>query len=109
MINQILSFSKKLISLPSTKDNPQILKKVLEVALEEVKDFTPPFAKGGVTIERFEKNGVPSALIYKEKERPERFKVILNAHLDVVSGKEEQFKPYEKDGKLYGRGATDMK
>lgn len=37
------------------------------------------------------------------------FKVILNAHLDVVPAKDELFKPYVKDGKLYGRGAYDMK
>ncbi len=70
MLRQIVDFSKKLISYPSTKDNPQMLKKVLEMALEEVKEFT---------IERFEKNGIPSALVYKEKERPKKFKVILNA------------------------------
>lgn len=35
--------------------------------------------------------------------------LILNGHLDVVSGKEKQFIPYEKDGKLYGRGSADMK
>ncbi len=30
-------------------------------------------------------------------------------HLDVVEAKPEQFKPYEKGDKLYGRGAIDMK
>lgn len=35
--------------------------------------------------------------------------LILNGHLDVVSGKHEQFVPWEADGKLYGRGAADMK
>jgi succinyl-diaminopimelate desuccinylase len=35
--------------------------------------------------------------------------LILNGHLDVVPGKEEQFTPFEEDGKLYGRGSADMK
>ena len=35
--------------------------------------------------------------------------LILNGHLDVVPGKTEQFIPYEKQGKLYGRGSADMK
>ncbi|MFC4410077.1 M20 family metallopeptidase [Chungangia koreensis] len=35
--------------------------------------------------------------------------IIFNGHVDVVSGNEEQFIPVERDGKLYGRGAADMK
>lgn len=36
-------------------------------------------------------------------------KIIFNGHLDVVNGDEEQFDPYEKDKKIYGRGSADMK
>ncbi len=36
-------------------------------------------------------------------------KVVLNGHLDVVPGKEEQFEPCEREGKIYGRGSSDMK
>jgi len=35
--------------------------------------------------------------------------LILNGHLDVVSGKESQFDPKEADGKIIGRGSADMK
>ncbi|MCE7791126.1 M20/M25/M40 family metallo-hydrolase [Salipaludibacillus sp. CUR1] len=35
--------------------------------------------------------------------------IVFNAHVDVVEGEEEQFRPFELDGKLYGRGAVDMK
>ncbi|KAF0820513.1 Acetylornithine deacetylase [Bacillus sp. ZZV12-4809] len=35
--------------------------------------------------------------------------VIFNGHVDVVSGKEEQFIPAEIRDKIYGRGAADMK
>lgn len=35
--------------------------------------------------------------------------VILNGHLDVVSGRSEQFNPYINGDKLYGRGTADMK
>jgi len=33
----------------------------------------------------------------------------LVTHLDVVAGKPEQFEPFEKDGRLYARGACDTK
>lgn len=100
MLNQILNLSKKLISIPSTKENPKELKKVLEVALKEVKEYK---------IERFEKDNIPSALVYNSKTRPKKFKIILNAHLDVVPGKSDQYRQVEKDGKLYARGSSDMK
>lgn len=35
--------------------------------------------------------------------------IIFNGHVDVVSGKREQFNPIKREGKLYGRGAADMK
>src|SRR5699024_128527 len=35
--------------------------------------------------------------------------LILNGHVDVVSGDEAQFSPVIKEGKLYARGSADMK
>lgn len=35
--------------------------------------------------------------------------LILNGHLDVVSGRDDQFIPKEKDGRIIGRGSADMK
>ena len=35
--------------------------------------------------------------------------LVLNGHLDVVSGKEEQFIPIEDEIKVVGRGSADMK
>ncbi len=100
MTSQILNLTSKLITLPSTKDNLKALKQVLDLALSYLKGFT---------IEYFEKDGVLSALVYPQLKRPKKFKVILNAHLDVVAGKEDQFQPKIKNNRLYGRGAIDMK
>ncbi|OGK38111.1 hypothetical protein A3F60_00515 [Candidatus Roizmanbacteria bacterium RIFCSPHIGHO2_12_FULL_39_8] len=99
-MSQIIALTKKFISIPSIKGNSRALKEVLDAALAEVKGYCVDF---------FEKEGIPSALIYNSKARRTRFKIILNAHLDVVEGKDKQFTPFEKQGKLYGRGAYDMK
>lgn len=100
----IIEKAKKFIAIPSTVDNP--------VALHAAVDFIAMHISHnyeGIAIERFEKNGVPSLLAYAGNERPEEFDVLLNAHVDVVPGNPVDFMPYQKDGKLYGRGAYDMK
>jgi len=63
----------------------------------------------GYTIEKFEHNRVKSALVYNSKRRPKKFKLLLNGHLDVVPGKENQYKPRIKGSRLYGVGSMDMK
>jgi len=35
--------------------------------------------------------------------------LLLNGHLDVVPAKPEDFRPYQKDNRIYGRGSGDMK
>lgn len=100
MLPKILLLAKKMISIESTADNPKALEKILELSLSNVKEFT---------IERFECNGVKSALIYNSNKRPRKFKIILNGHLDVIPGKDYQYKPQIKNNKLYGVGSMDMK
>ena len=82
MINNIVSLSAKFIRIKSVQGNTKALEEVLGLALSELKGFK---------IERFEKNGSKSALIYNSTKRPKKFKIILNGHLDVVPGKEHQY------------------
>lgn len=96
----ILDLAKELISIPSIKGNTDALKQTMEIAKKEL---------AGFTIEELESNGIPSLLAYVGEKRPEHFKVILNAHLDVVPAKGNQYQVTEKDGKLHGRGTNDMK
>lgn len=91
----------KLLSIESVESKPEKLKEALEFLLALLPE--------GFTSERFLSNDKPSALVYYGAERPETFEVILNAHLDVVPAKPEQFVPVKKDGQLYARGACDMK
>ncbi|MGH7246104.1 MAG: M20 family metallopeptidase, partial [Candidatus Levyibacteriota bacterium] len=61
----------------------------------------------GFPFTEFASNGIKSLLIANKLDAP--YKIIFNAHLDVVPGNASQFTPLEKDGKIYGRGAYDMK
>ncbi len=98
---QILDLAKELITICSTAANPKAMKKALTICKKTV--------GSGFEIEEFEKNGIPSLLVRNTKKRPERFKIILNAHLDVVPATDKEFKPFVKNGKLHGRGSYDMK
>lgn len=101
---EIIQQTTKLVAIPSTLDNQHFLRQ----AVDFVADFVVRFAPG-VTIERFEQNGITSFLAYKGSKRPAKFDLLLNGHVDVVPGTPDQFVPFQKDGKLYGRGALDMK
>jgi succinyl-diaminopimelate desuccinylase len=100
MESTILDLLKQLVSIESIDTKKENLQKVIDVAKKEL---------SGYTIEEFNQNGHPSILAYAGSTRPDKFEIILNAHLDVVSGRPDQFIPVENDGRLYGRGVSDMK
>lgn len=95
-----LSLARELIAIESVKSNPKGLDQALDLCLSKLRDFT---------IEHFDDFGVKSALIYNQATRPSKFRLILGAHLDVVPAEPKQFIATEQKGRLYGRGAYDMK
>src|SRR4051794_41923560 len=60
----------------------------------------------GIAHRTYEVNGLPS-IVAAVGEGP--VTLIWNAHVDVVPARSEQFSPWHVDGRLYGRGAYDMK
>ncbi|MGH7870545.1 MAG: M20 family metallopeptidase, partial [Candidatus Dormibacteraceae bacterium] len=100
---ELIEQTKRLITIPSTTDNPAALRRAVDF-VADIAGSSP-----NVTIERFESGGKPSFLAYRGKLRPAKFDLLLNAHVDVVPGCPEQFEAFEANGKLYGRGALDMK
>ena len=88
----------ELIAVPSTADRPEELRRALELVLDVV---GPGFA-----VERFCSRGKPSALVHVPGPRP-AFRVLLNAHLDVVPA--DRYAARREGDRLYGRGAQDMK
>ena len=100
MADKILPLAKKLISIKSTPDNRKALSEALNLVVSELE---------GYKIEKFERRGVKSILVYNTPKRPKKFKIILNGHLDVIPGKDNQYSPKTKGDRLYGVGSMDMK
>ena len=100
MKDTILNLSKKLIRIKSTKGNTEAFNEILHLVQEELDDYN---------VKPFYSNGSESLLFSNTDTIPNKFKIILNAHLDVVTGASDQFNPQIKHNRLYGRGAYDMK
>ncbi|WP_250037303.1 M20 family metallopeptidase [Paractinoplanes maris] len=98
-MDELVARACDLIAIPSTADRPDQLKRAVDLVLDGVGP--------GFEIRRFESRGKPSALVHPPGS--EQFRVILNAHLDVVPGSAEQFAPRVDGDRLLGRGAHDMK
>jgi succinyl-diaminopimelate desuccinylase len=60
----------------------------------------------GIDHRTYEVNGLPS-IVAAVGDGPAT--LVWNAHVDVVPARREQFSPWQVDGRLYGRGAYDMK
>jgi len=97
---KILKLTNKLITIHSTKEDTQALDNILTIANNHLKEYKS---------KKFQNKSVPSIIYYNTPKLPKKFRIILNAHLDVVPAKESQYKPLVKGDKLYGRGAQDMK
>jgi succinyl-diaminopimelate desuccinylase len=93
----------KLVAIPSTADNRHAIAQAVQYMADFIADRT------NVTFEWFEVNGRPSFLAYRGPVRPEKFIVLLNAHVDVVSADPEMFVVRQEGERLYGRGVLDMK
>ena len=101
MEDKLVELASKLISIPSVSGDIEKSVEVLEIAKRELSADYPFTA--------FASSGIPSLLFSSKDKNTKHFKVILNAHLDVVPAELSQYQPHVAGGKLYGRGAYDMK
>src|SRR5919206_717845 len=99
--DEIVGLTRDLIAIPSVADRPDQLRAVI--------DYAERYARAlpGVHIHRAESEGKPSLVVTLHDTRSPA--MILNAHLDVVPARPEQFRPDVRDGRVYGRAAQDMK
>src|SRR5258708_7232041 len=100
MINEILSLSKILISIPTITGDEKSLELAVETASQDLYDYN---------VKRYHHKGISSLLYYNTPELPATFTILLTTNLDVISANESQFKPEIKNGRLYGRGSYDVK
>lgn len=96
----ILTLAKQLIAIPSVSGD---IKKAVEI-LKFTENYLPEYKPIP-----FVSNKIPSLLFSNHGKDISKFKIIFNVHLDVVPADKQLFIPVEKNGKLYGRGAFDMK
>lgn len=101
MRDRLVQLTKDLIAIPSVSDDA--------AGRSAVIDFIEAFCRPlpGVHLARHESHGFPSLVAAFDAERAKD--LVLNAHVDVVPARPEQFTPEERDGRIYGRGAQDMK
>ncbi len=97
---EIIATLEKLVSFKTIDGNFAEFHKVV--------DFIENFFKNSkVYLRKMEFNGYPALYISTRSGKTPH--IMLQGHLDVVSGDDEQFIPTRKGELLFGRGTVDMK
>lgn len=99
--DELVQLTKDLVAIPSVSDDAAGRTAVIDF----IARFCEPLP--GVRLSRHESQGFPSLVVAFDDEPAKA--LVLNAHVDVVPARPEQFEPYEQDGRIYGRGSQDMK
>ncbi|MCA9387289.1 M20/M25/M40 family metallo-hydrolase [Candidatus Dojkabacteria bacterium] len=90
-----------LLKFKTTADNNSELHKAVDYVDSLLNEYN-------VHTSRFVSNDKPSIVITTQFTKSP--KILLMGHLDVVPGNyEKAFEPFEKDGNIFARGASDMK
>jgi len=98
---RLVDLLKDLILVRSTDDNPEGLRHAVRLIRSHIEDIP------GIRVENHESHGLPSFVALPAS--VEYADVLLVAHTDVVEGPSEHFYPRVDAGRLFGRGAGDMK
>ncbi len=98
----IVSLTRDLIAIPSLSSDIDQLHACIDSIAQHFSHYDHAF------LEKVVFNNKPSLLVQNFEWT--HADIILNGHIDVVAPTQEgQFSPYEKEGRLYARGAGDMK
>ncbi len=99
---QIISALEELIKIPSISSNYEEIRR----AYQYIESLLPSNIFDVIYLE---KEGVISQIITFKSIDYKKAKIILNGHIDVIPADEADFIPRIENGKMYGRGTSDMK
>ncbi|MGQ9926148.1 MAG: M20 family metallopeptidase [Chloroflexaceae bacterium] len=99
--DELVALTTDLLRFESTADRPDQLAACMDYVAAYLADVP------GLFVERSISNSKPALVATLRETRAPA--LMFNGHLDVVVGRPEQFVPEVRDGRIYGRGALDMK
>ena len=99
-MTEVLALTTQLMRYESTHAQPAEIERCAEM-------IAAYFADLPVEVRRYQQAGIPSVVVTLANNRHPR--VFMVGHFDVVSGRKHDFVPRIAAGRLYGRGAADMK
>ncbi|HEU5012727.1 MAG TPA: M20/M25/M40 family metallo-hydrolase [Roseiflexaceae bacterium] len=99
--DELTALTCDLVAIPSIDTRPDALRAVIDYAEQYAR------AIDGLHITAGEQAGKPYLIATLHDTRAPD--LMLNAHLDVVPGRAEQFQPRIENGRIYGRATQDMK
>lgn len=98
-MKEIIDLTKDLIRFETIHSKPREIKRCFEFIKNKLQN-------SGIEYQWFHHQKFPSLLVTPADGFAP---IILMTHIDVVDGPRNLFKPFVKDGKLYGRGSVDDK
>jgi succinyl-diaminopimelate desuccinylase len=101
LLEELTQRTCDLMRIESIDTRPDQLEATIEYVAQFVETIPQVFVHRGVNA------GKPYLIATLHDTKNPRF--MLNAHLDVVPARPEQFVPELRDGRIYGRGSQDMK
>jgi len=99
--DELVALTTDLVRFESTAERPDQLAACMDYVAAYLADVP------GLFVERSVSHGKPALVATLRETRAPA--LLFNGHLDVVVGRPEQFVPKVRDGRIYGRGALDMK